>query len=281
MTINTNQSFYDSEVDARSETPTNNNAERTIPIDLGESLTRENINACIEEFSKMWAPIEKSKGNDQINNNSHSDNFVTIQTTRSDSFQWTDFKRNGVVRPMEANMDSLTLEIDPNAWNLPAPSTPPTDRNVKNCAISDANSPLDTPRATSPIGDTHNIDSISIRTDEEDNQSTYDLMHLMLEPHLRPVSPEPNDQVSNEMFEQHKRLAKEYFKVNNNNKFLFGIESIKKFAIFSSDSNRNRLRNQTQRRNACRHGRFQATRTIGFVPKTRRKGTFHSQKIIN
>lgn len=213
MSINTNQSFYDSEVDERSETPTNNNAEPSVSIELGESLTRESINACIEKFSKMWAPTEKSNGNDQINNNSHNDKFVTIQTTRSDSFQFTDFKR-----PTKANMDSLTLEIDPNAWNLPALSTPPTDCNVSNSAISDATSPLDTPRANSPIvsGDTQNIDLISTQKDEEDNQSTFDLMHLMLEPHLRPVSPEPNDQMSKEIFEEHKKLAKEYFKVNNN-----------------------------------------------------------------
>lgn len=113
-------------------------------------------------------------------------------------------------------MDSLTLEIDPNAWNLPAASTSPTDRNVSNSAISDATSALDTPRATSPTdsGDTQNIELISTRTDEEDNQSTYDLIHLMLEPHLRPISPEPNEQTSKELFEEHKRLAKEYFKVN-------------------------------------------------------------------
>lgn len=217
-------------MDERCETPTNNVTEPSTSIDEKQvsgvkSLTRENIDACIEEFSKMWAPIEKTIGNDHINNNDHSDKFDTIQTARSDSFRWTDFKRNGVLRsPTESKMDSLTLEIDPNAWDLPTTSNLLDDHIDSNCVISDAtSSPLDTPRAVSPIdsggGDTENIELISMQnernndTDEENNQSTYDLMHLMLEPHLRPVSPEPNDQTSKEIFEEHKRLAKEYFKV--------------------------------------------------------------------
>lgn len=229
MTINTNQSFYDSESDDRCETPTNNNTDASTPVDerkrlAGESLTRENINACIEEFSKMWAPVEKSRDNDQLNNNQNDNKFDTIQSTRSDSFRWSDFKRNGMHRPEEAKMDSLALEIDPNAWELPASSNPFIDHNHSNCAILDATSPFHTPRAVSPIDGGNvreeNIELISNRnersnTDEEDSQSTFDLMHLMLEPHLRPVSPEPNDQTSKEIFEEHKRLAKEYLKVKH------------------------------------------------------------------
>lgn len=266
VTINTGQSFYDSELDDRSETPTNNNTEPSTLVDEkqvlpSESLTRENINACIEEFSKMWAPVEKSRENDHLNNN--TDKFDTIQTARSGSFRWTNFKRNGELRRPEENINSLTLQIDPNAWDLPTSSNPLTDENDSNCAISDAQSPLDTPRAASPIdsGDTPNIEMISTgiewndQDEEEDNQSTYDLMHLMLEPHLRPVSPQPNDQTSNQIFEEHKKLAKEYFKVE---KSLDGISFSSRFqiilAIFSSDSNGNRLCDQTQRRTPCRHG---------------------------
>lgn len=226
----TNRSFYDSELDARSETPTNNNSEPSTPIDEnqvlpGNSLTRENISACIEEFSKMWGPAEKPSGNDHINNNRPNDKFDTIQTKRSDSFRWTDFKRNGEVRTTVAKMESLTLEIDPNAWDLPAPSNPSTDRNKSNSAIPNTTSPLNAPGVTSP-NDGNNVKQENIElisslndrndTDEEDNQSTYDLIHLMLEPHLRPVSPLPNDQMSKDTFEEHKRLAKEYFKVNSN-----------------------------------------------------------------
>lgn len=266
MLINTNQSFYDSELDDRSETPTNNNPEPLTPVDerrplAGESLTRENINACIEEFTKMWAPVEKSSGKDQINNNSPNEKFDTIQTSRSSSFRYTDFKRNGVHRTTETGMVSLSLEIDPNAWDLPAPSEPLAESNASNCAISDAESSLATPRAVSPIDDvdTKRLELISTGderndSDEEDNQSTYDLMHLMLEPHLRPVSPEPNNQTSKEIFDDHKRLAKEYFKVVV--KFRIGFhliaDNLNYFRL--ADSNGNRVRDQTQRRAACCHG---------------------------
>lgn len=299
VTIHTNQSFYDSELDDRSETPTNNNSEPSTPVDEkqalgGESLTRENINACIANFSKMWAPAEKYGGtNDHINNNSDNDKFGTIQSTRSDSFRWTDFKRNGILRPTDTNSDSLTLEIDPNAWDLPTPSNPFTDPNVSNSAISETTSPFHTPRGASPIDGGHtqqenNIELISNEiendrsvTDEEDNQSTFDIMHLMLEPHLRPVSPDPDDQTSNEIFEEHKRLAKEYFKVNTNTKK--NIRNIEFRSLIlqlfrRSDSNRNRLHNQTQRRITCRYGSNAAARTIRFMPKTRRKGASQSIK---
>lgn len=49
--------------------------------------------------------------------------------------------------------------------------------------------------------------------EKADSESTFDSMHLMLEPHLRPVSPDPNSKLSKEIFEEHKQLANEYLKV--------------------------------------------------------------------
>lgn len=50
--------------------------------------------------------------------------------------------------------------------------------------------------------------------EQADSESTFDSMHLMLEPHLRPVSPDPNSKLSTEIFEEHKQLANEYLKVS-------------------------------------------------------------------
>lgn len=36
---------------------------------------------------------------------------------------------------------------------------------------------------------------------------------MMLEPHLRPISPDLNDEESKRIFEEHKQLAQEYLKV--------------------------------------------------------------------
>lgn len=46
-----------------------------------------------------------------------------------------------------------------------------------------------------------------------DEEDSFDSMHLMLEEHLRPVPPKPNNRLSKEIFEEHKHLAKEYLKV--------------------------------------------------------------------
>lgn len=49
----------------------------------------------------------------------------------------------------------------------------------------------------------------NFRNDDND----LDSMHLMLEPHLRPPQPDPNSEISKQIFEEHKKLAKEYLKV--------------------------------------------------------------------
>lgn len=47
-------------------------------------------------------------------------------------------------------------------------------------------------------------------------------VHLMLEPNLRPAQPDVNSELSQQIFEEHKQLAKEYFKVA-----IFKFESLK------------------------------------------------------
>ncbi|KOB57431.1 putative Mitogen-activated protein kinase kinase kinase 7 [Operophtera brumata] len=38
-------------------------------------------------------------------------------------------------------------------------------------------------------------------------------LHMMLDPHLRPISPDLNDEESKRIFEEHKQLAQEYLKI--------------------------------------------------------------------
>lgn len=44
-----------------------------------------------------------------------------------------------------------------------------------------------------------------------------DSMHMMLDPHLRPISPDLNNEESKRIFEEHKQLAQEYLKVRSFN----------------------------------------------------------------
>lgn len=47
----------------------------------------------------------------------------------------------------------------------------------------------------------------------KNDENDLDSMHLMLEPHLRPPQPDPNSDISKQIFEEHKKLANEYLKV--------------------------------------------------------------------
>ncbi|KAL4711502.1 hypothetical protein ACJJTC_000518 [Scirpophaga incertulas] len=47
-----------------------------------------------------------------------------------------------------------------------------------------------------------------------------DSMHLMLDPHLRPISPDPNSEESKRIYEEHKQLAPEYLKVQTETAYL-------------------------------------------------------------
>ncbi|CAH2229964.1 jg14036 [Pararge aegeria aegeria] len=40
-----------------------------------------------------------------------------------------------------------------------------------------------------------------------------DSMHMMLDPHLRPISPDLNNEESKRIFDEHKQLAQEYLKI--------------------------------------------------------------------
>lgn len=48
---------------------------------------------------------------------------------------------------------------------------------------------------------------------DDDDDLSSDQLHLMLEPHLRPKPPDPNSDLSKQIYDEHKQLAKEYLKV--------------------------------------------------------------------
>lgn len=50
--------------------------------------------------------------------------------------------------------------------------------------------------------------------DNDDDDDDLASVHLMLEPHLRPAPPDLNSDLSKQVFDEHKQLAKEYLKVH-------------------------------------------------------------------
>lgn len=53
-----------------------------------------------------------------------------------------------------------------------------------------------------------------LRGDENDSSLDLETMHLMLEPNMRPVTPDPSSLISLEIFNEHKQLAQEFLKVS-------------------------------------------------------------------
>ncbi|KPI99912.1 Mitogen-activated protein kinase kinase kinase 7 [Papilio xuthus] len=52
-----------------------------------------------------------------------------------------------------------------------------------------------------------------------------DSMHMMLDPHLRPISPDLNNEESKRIFEEHKQLAQEYLKTQTELAYLSNHKS--------------------------------------------------------
>lgn len=62
-------------------------------------------------------------------------------------------------------------------------------------------------------------------------------VHLMLEPHLRPAPPDPKSDLSKQIFDEHKQLAKEYLKVFDRFRFeIILLASNWNLCSFFSDS---------------------------------------------
>lgn len=59
------------------------------------------------------------------------------------------------------------------------------------------------------VGATNTITKVS-----ETSDTGLDNIHLLLDPHLRPATPDFSDPKSVELFEEHKQLAQEYLKVS-------------------------------------------------------------------
>ncbi|RZB39257.1 mitogen-activated protein kinase kinase kinase 7 [Asbolus verrucosus] len=124
----------------------------------------------------------------------------------------------------------LNLEIDPNAWkltdfNMQLRTMPGFDKMVpkngsKNTTVeAGIQSTTNTPDGTDP---------------------DLDKMYLLLEPHLRPATPDAENPQSVALFEEHKQLAQEYLKVQTELAYL----SQKKNKLLAAQSQEQ----QTQRK---------------------------------
>lgn len=186
-------------------TPTNE-------VEVDQVTIRE---SAIEEFARRWGPEQT-----ESEKKSDDDLFDTLMSSRSNSFRW---KKQCPPPADQINneFNQLSIDIDPNAWDLPASQVnsmmdamlvnhtyakeEEDDEEVENLNVN-------VTEANELVISTNQIDKSNGNISDDDEN----LMYLMLEPHLRPVTPEPNNYVSRTIFEEHKKLAKEYLKVLSN-----------------------------------------------------------------
>ncbi|XP_013180092.1 PREDICTED: mitogen-activated protein kinase kinase kinase 7-like [Papilio xuthus] len=134
---------------------------------------------------------------------------------------------NSPVTPREFNgnaqqkLDSryqtpLQIEVDPNAWEL---NDLPLDFDgyveVKNMAGFDKFIPVGNSSGSTPA------EGAAQPAPDPD----LDSMHMMLDPHLRPISPDLNNEESKRIFEEHKQLAQEYLKTQTELAYLSNHKS--------------------------------------------------------
>lgn len=122
----------------------------------------------------------------------------------------------------------LEIQVDPNAWELDDPLDFCDDPNsnhieVKNMAGFDkffgqgrfGNSNQSTSQTAGDVSGS-GLPSAGVPGSQPTNTTSdpnLDSMHMMLDPHLRPLTPDLTDETSKQIFEEHKQLAQEYLKV--------------------------------------------------------------------
>ncbi|XP_050682239.1 mitogen-activated protein kinase kinase kinase 7 [Leptidea sinapis] len=100
----------------------------------------------------------------------------------------------------------LQIEIDPNAWEL------------KDVPLQDLDGYIELKNTGGfdkflPIGNSSGSGAEGPAAPHSEPDPDLDSMHMMLDPHLRPISPDLNQEESKRIFEEHKQLAQEYLKI--------------------------------------------------------------------
>nr|XP_021198433.2 mitogen-activated protein kinase kinase kinase 7 [Helicoverpa armigera] len=110
-------------------------------------------------------------------------------------------------RPVDARYQTpLQIEVDPNSWELiDVPISYDDYVEVKNSAGFDKYYTVGNSSAST------GGEGAAPPPSEPD--PALDSMHMMLDPHLRPISPDLNNEESKRIFEEHKQLAQEYLKI--------------------------------------------------------------------
>uniref|UniRef100_A0A7G3AK56 Mitogen-activated protein kinase kinase kinase 7 n=1 Tax=Lutzomyia longipalpis TaxID=7200 RepID=A0A7G3AK56_LUTLO len=114
-----------------------------------------------------------------------------------------------------APLEPISVQVDPNAWELD-PNSEDLQTLLGNFANSEGKERLSVAETRIPADkDQERQTGGDVEEDRGDSYTSLNLdsMHLMLEPHLRPATPDPENDLSMQIFEEHKQLAQNYLKL--------------------------------------------------------------------
>ncbi|XP_033208032.1 mitogen-activated protein kinase kinase kinase 7-like [Belonocnema kinseyi] len=159
-------------------------------IDTTPVPTETNINLqsnSLKQLSSMETPMQLQQSNLQF-----TDSFLNLDPRYSDHVSTTSSQFLVNQRP---NIAPLHVECDPNAWELG--NSLDSSWEIRNMAGLDKMAPKTK----------KNLQSSSTTNEDLDN------VYRLLESEQRPLTPDHTCPQSQEIFEEHKQLAHEYFKV--------------------------------------------------------------------
>ncbi|XP_055910217.1 mitogen-activated protein kinase kinase kinase 7 [Eupeodes corollae] len=209
-------------------TPTNSESVRHL-ANMFNNLSNANSPNSAGKRSPRFSP---SVSTSTLNNNNNND---SISEEKSDSWSSSvhsndpfrlkpsqeTVNRNETIRNeilKRGNLPMMTapsVEIDPNAWELK------NDNMVdffENTSKSDSKQRL-TVTETKPVipeddDDDEDDDDLPNACSVDDDYAADQSLHQMLDPSLQPELPIPNNRLSQEIYQDHTRLAKEYLRVD-------------------------------------------------------------------
>ncbi|CAH0588973.1 unnamed protein product [Chrysodeixis includens] len=117
-----------------------------------------------------------------------------------------EYNGNMSQRPIDPRYQTpLQIEVDPNSWELiDVPISYDDYVEVRNSGGFDK---------FYTVGNSNASTGGEGAAPPAEPDPALDSMHMMLDPHLRPISPDLNNEESKRIFEEHKQLAQEYLKI--------------------------------------------------------------------
>ncbi|XP_037900422.1 mitogen-activated protein kinase kinase kinase 7 [Glossina fuscipes] len=157
--------------------------------------------------------------------------------TSNESIQRYQTIRNNMLQMASVPMAPLSIDIDPNAWDLNESDS------TTNLAKTDGKERLTVTDAKPIMAadklPTHASKEIETQLDEDDDNN--ESWHEMLDTELQPEQPIADNAESQEIYNDHRHLAKEYLRVNTN---LYYVQDFKEKYLLKMDPEERREKEQ-------------------------------------